>query len=69
MKTCLYTNSPDHHFIIDFLPGYDKEVAIATGFSGHGFKIASVVGEIMADLVIDGSTKMPIGFLNANRFK
>lgn len=69
MKTCLYTNSPDSNFIIDFLPGYDKDVAIATGFSGHGFKFASVVGEIMSDLAINGSTVQPIGFLNANRFK
>ena len=45
-----------------------KDVAIATGFSGHGFKFASVVGEIMADLAINGGTALPIGFLNARRF-
>ncbi|MEQ8364741.1 MAG: N-methyl-L-tryptophan oxidase [Cyclobacteriaceae bacterium] len=68
MKTCLYTNSPDHNFILDYLPGFDKDVAIATGFSGHGFKFASVIGEIMADLATAGSTQMPINFLNAQRF-
>ena len=69
MKTCLYTNTPDENFILDFLPGYDKEVSIAAGFSGHGFKFASVIGEIMADLAIKGSTQMPIDFLSAQRFE
>jgi sarcosine oxidase len=68
MKTCLYTNTPDENFILDHLPGYDKTVVIATGFSGHGFKFVSVVGEIMADLAMKGSTSQPIGFLNAQRF-
>ncbi len=68
MKTCLYTNTPDENFIIDFLPGYDKDVAVAAGFSGHGFKFVSVIGEIMADLAMSGSTKLPVGFLNARRF-
>jgi len=69
MKTCLYTNTPDENFIIDYLPGYDKDVAIAAGFSGHGFKFASVIGEIMTDLAMRGSTTLPIGFLSASRFK
>ncbi|MFZ1807192.1 MAG: N-methyl-L-tryptophan oxidase [Cyclobacteriaceae bacterium] len=68
MKTCLYTNTPDENFILDFVPGQDKDVIIAAGFSGHGFKFASVVGEIMADLTARGSTTQPIGFLNAKRF-
>ncbi len=68
MKTCLYTNSPDNDFIIDYLPEFDKDVVFATGFSGHGFKFVSVVGEILADLAIDGSTSLPTGFLNAKRF-
>jgi len=68
MKTCLYTNTPDENFIVDYLPGFDKDVAIAAGFSGHGFKFASVIGEIMADLATNGSTQLPIGFLHAQRF-
>jgi sarcosine oxidase len=43
-------------------------VAIAAGFSGHGFKFASVVGAILADLALDGSTSQPIGFLAPTRF-
>jgi sarcosine oxidase len=68
MKTCLYTNSPDQNFIIDYLSGFDKDVVFATGFSGHGFKFVSVVGEILADLAMNGSTRLPIGFLSAKRF-
>jgi sarcosine oxidase len=67
-KICLYANSPDENFIIDKLPGFEENVSIACGFSGHGFKFASVVGEILADLAIDGKTNLPIGFLNTKRF-
>lgn len=69
MKNCLYTYSPDHHFIIDQLPGYEDDVIIACGFSGHGFKFVPVVGEVLADLAIDGETDQPIGFLRMQRFK
>jgi sarcosine oxidase len=68
VKTCLYANTPDENFIIDRLPGYEEHVAIACGFSGHGFKFVPVVGEILADLVMKGKTEMPIGFLSARRF-
>ena len=61
-KTCLYTNSTDENFIIDHLPGYDNDVTIACGFSGHGFKFVSVVGEVLADLAMEGKTSLPIGF-------
>lgn len=67
-KICLYANSPDEDFIIDWLPGYEDNVAVACGFSGHGFKFASVIGEILADLVTKGKTTLPIEFLRANRF-
>jgi sarcosine oxidase len=67
-KTCLYANTPDENFIIDHLPGYENQVAIACGFSGHGFKFVSVVGEILTELIADGITKQPIEFLNAKRF-
>jgi len=66
-KTCLYTNTPDDNFIIDFLPE-NNNVVVAAGFSGHGFKFASVVGEVLSDLALRGDTTMPIGFLNAKRF-
>ena len=67
-KICLYANSPDENFIIDRLPGFEENVCIACGFSGHGFKFASVVGEILADLATERKTSLPIGFLNAKRF-
>jgi sarcosine oxidase len=69
IRTCLYTNTPDEHFIIDFLPEQEKKVVIAAGFSGHGFKFASVVGEVLADLAVDGNTRIPIGFLGVERLK
>jgi sarcosine oxidase len=68
MKVCMYTNTPDENFILDYLPGFDQDVAVAAGFSGHGFKFSSVVGEIMADLAMNGGTALPIGFLSARRF-
>jgi len=68
LKTCLYTNSPDENFIIDFLPGYNQQVIIAAGFSGHGFKFASAVGDVLAELAIKGKTDLPIKFLSLNRF-
>lgn len=66
-KTCLYANSPDENFIIDHLPGYDGDVSFACGFSGHGFKFVSVVGEILADLAAEGKTELPIDFLRLKR--
>jgi sarcosine oxidase len=66
LKTCLFTNSPDEHFIIDFLPGHSN-VVVAAGFSGHGYKFASVVGEILADLAMEGGTNHEIGFLGVDR--
>lgn len=64
VKTCLYTNTGDENFIIDQLPGYDN-VYVAAGFSGHGFKFAAGIGEIMADLAMHGETEYPIGFLRS----
>lgn len=68
-STCLYSNTPDENFVIDNLPGYEDHVCAAWGFSGHGFKFVPVVGEILADLAIEGRTEHPIGFLNAGRFR
>jgi sarcosine oxidase len=63
---CLYTMTDDHHFIVGLHPDSDR-VAVAAGFSGHGFKFASVLGEILADLA-SGGTPQPIGFLSPCRF-
>jgi sarcosine oxidase len=67
LKTCLFTNSPDRHFILDLHPEH-PEVALAAGFSGHGYKFCSVVGEIMADLAQRGETKHAIEFFSLRRF-
>ena len=67
LKSCLFTNSPDRHFILDRHPDH-PEVAIAAGFSGHGYKFCSVVGEIMADLAQSGSTGHEIDLFRLDRF-
>ena len=67
-KVCMYTNTTDGHFIIDFLPE-DSNVVIASACSGHGFKFASVIGEIVADLVLAGETKHEIEFISAARLE
>jgi sarcosine oxidase len=65
--TCMYTNTPDGHFVIDRHPEHEQ-VMIACGFSGHGFKFASVVGEILAELAVYGHTRHPIELFRLNRF-
>jgi sarcosine oxidase len=65
-SVCLYTNSPDGHFVIDRHPSH-ANVAIACGFSGHGFKFGPVIGEALADLATSGRTDLPIGFLSPRR--
>jgi sarcosine oxidase len=65
--TCMYTMTPDEHFVVSQHPDY-PQVIIACGFSGHGFKFTSVLGEMLADLAIEGRTKYPIDFLSATRF-
>lgn len=62
---CMYSMSPDGHFLLDRLP--NRPIVIAAGFSGHGFKFTSVLGEAMADLVEFGTSSLPIDFLSASR--
>jgi sarcosine oxidase len=66
-KTCLYTMTPDHDFIIDRLPGAPN-VIVASPCSGHGFKFAPVIGEILAGLAIDGGTSHDISRFRFARF-
>jgi len=61
---CLYTNSPDRRFVLDRV---SDAVTVAAGFSGHGFKFASVVGEILADLAVDGATDRPTDLFSLDR--
>jgi sarcosine oxidase len=67
LATCLFTNTPDAHFVLDLLP-QDERVVVVSPCSGHGFKFCSVVGEIAADLALEGATRHDIGFLRLARF-
>ncbi|TAK21918.1 MAG: N-methyl-L-tryptophan oxidase [Chloroflexota bacterium] len=67
MKACMFTNSPDEHFVVDTHPE-DDGVIVASPCSGHGFKFASVMGEILADLATRGETRHDIGLFRLRRF-
>jgi sarcosine oxidase len=64
---CIYTLTPDRHFLLDVHPEH-ANVVLAAGFSGHGFKFAPVVGEILADLADHGKTPWPIEMFRVTRF-
>ncbi len=66
-ELCLYTKTPDEHFILDHHPEH-KNVVVAGGFSGHGFKFGPVLGEISGDLVLEGKTKHDLSLFGINRF-
>ena len=66
-KTCLYTVTPDRDFLIDRLPGA-RNIIVASPCSGHGFKFAPVIGEILADLATSGSTGHDISRFRIGRF-
>jgi sarcosine oxidase len=65
--TCMYTMTPDQHFIIDAHPRH-PQVSVATGFSGHGFKFSSAVGETLAELAMTRKTSSDIALFSASRF-
>jgi len=65
-KPCLYTLTPDEHFVIGRHPDHPA-VAVACGFSGHGFKFSPVIGEILADLTESGATPHPIALFDPAR--
>jgi sarcosine oxidase len=67
VKSCMYTYTEDGHFILENNKDH-KNVSIACGFSGHGFKFAPLVGEILADLSLEGKTDNLIAFLSSDRF-
>lgn len=66
-KTCKYSMTPDENFIIDFLPEH-QNILIAAGFSGHGFKFSSAVGEVLADLTLHGESKQDLSLFKLSRF-
>jgi sarcosine oxidase len=67
-KTCMYTMTPDENFVIGRHPGVSN-CTVACGFSGHGFKFASVVGEVLSDLAMKGETKLLVGIFDPGRFE
>jgi glycine/D-amino acid oxidase-like deaminating enzyme len=64
---CLYTNTPDQHFVIDRHPDSER-VVVLSACSGHGFKFSPVIGDIAADLLLDGGTKRDISRFRMSRF-
>jgi sarcosine oxidase len=66
LTTCLYTNTPDEHFVIDVMPG-QPQIIVASPCSGHGFKFASVIGELLADLASTGAARQPISLFRLDR--
>lgn len=65
---CLYTLSPDRNFIVDRHPAHPP-VCLAAGLSGHGFKFASVLGEVLADFATEGHSPLPVEFLSCGRLR
>jgi sarcosine oxidase len=65
---CLYTMSPDEHFVVDRHPIH-PQVVFAAGLSGHGFKFTPALGSALADLALDGKTRLPIDFLSLARLR
>ena len=64
--TCMYSNTPDQHFVVARHPEHDN-VTVACGFSGHGFKFVPVIGEVLADLATTGTTEHPISLFDPRR--
>ncbi|MCA9092738.1 MAG: N-methyl-L-tryptophan oxidase [Planctomycetaceae bacterium] len=64
--TCLYTLSPDRRFVVDRHPEF-PQVSFVAGLSGHGYKFAAILGEVLADWATSGGTELPVQFLRSNR--
>jgi sarcosine oxidase len=66
-RVCMYTNTPDEHFVVGRL-ARAPHVVVLGGFSGHGYKMASVIGEVAADLVERGESAFDLGMFSPERF-
>jgi glycine/D-amino acid oxidase-like deaminating enzyme len=64
--SCRYTMTPDEDFIIDLHPEH-RQIVFASPCSSHGFKFAPVVGQMLADLAVTGTTPYPIGRFRRDR--
>jgi sarcosine oxidase len=65
--TCLYTMSPDEHFLVGTRTG-SRRTHVAAGLSGHGFKLAPALGDALVEMALRGSTDLPVGFISPQRF-
>jgi sarcosine oxidase len=68
LRACLFTNTPDEHFVVDTLPGF-PEVVVASPCSGHGYKFASVMGDILADLATGRIPKFDLSLFSIARLQ
>jgi sarcosine oxidase len=68
LSTCMFTNTPDEDFIIDRHPNHHN-VVVGAGFSGHGFKFASVVGEVLASIAVDDEPDQDLDLFDLSRFE
>ena len=66
-RICLYTNTPDEHFIIDAHPAH-PHIAIGAGFSGHGFKFSTLIGKMLSEIALDGATAHNSSLFKLSRF-
>lgn len=66
-RICLYTMTPDEHFIVDTHPEF-SHVAIGAGFSGHGFKFSTIIGKMLTDIVLEGETPHNDSLFKISRF-
>ncbi|MCM3145225.1 N-methyl-L-tryptophan oxidase [Brevibacillus sp. MER 51] len=66
-KVCIYTMTPDEHFVIDRHPQH-PQLVFAAGFSGHGFKFASAIGEATSQLLVEGASSLDLSMFSWKRF-
>ncbi len=66
--TCMYTMSPDQNFVVDRHREH-PQIVFCAGLSGHGFKFAPALGQALVELALDGETRLPVGFLSADRLR
>src|SRR4029450_2297362 len=67
-QVCLYTNTPDLHFVIDVHPAHPERVVVVSACSGHGFKFAPAIGEIVADLLAGATSRFDLTMFRIGRF-
>jgi sarcosine oxidase len=65
-RVCMYTNTPDEHFVVGVHPAHERVVVMA-GFSGHGFKLAPAIGELVAETITRGGTTLDASLFDPSR--